>query len=68
VNTAARLSQAAGGGEIWVGEGTHELLRGRIQAEELPPQYLKGMAAPVIVYRLKRAAPEALPELGEVPK
>jgi adenylate cyclase len=66
VNTAARLSQASGGGEIWIGEGTHELVHGRVEVEELPPQHLKGMAEPVTVYRLKREATEALAEVGEV--
>jgi adenylate cyclase len=66
VNTAARLSQVAGGGEIWIGEGTHKLVQGRIEAEELPPQYLKGMAGPVTVYRLKREATEALAQVKEV--
>lgn len=68
VNTAARLSQVAGGGEIWIGEGTHRLLRDRIEAEPLPPQYLKGMAGPVTVYRLKREATETLPQVSEVPQ
>jgi adenylate cyclase len=54
VNTASRFSGGAGGGEVWVGERTHELLGGRIGADELPPQQLKGMAAPVAVYRLHR--------------
>jgi adenylate cyclase len=66
VNTAARLSQAAGGGEIWIGEGTYKLVEGRIEAEELPPQYLKGMAGPATVYRLKPEATEALPQVREV--
>ena len=65
VNTAARLSQAAGGDEIWIGEGTHRLVQGRIEAEELPPQYLKGMAGPVTVYRLRREATEVLPQVRE---
>jgi len=65
VNTAARLSQAAGGDEIWIGEGTHRLVQGRIEAEELPPQYLKGMAGPVTVYRLRRETTEVLPQVKE---
>jgi len=66
VNTVARLSQAAGGGEIWIGEGTHKLVHGRVEAEELPPQHLKGMAGPVTVYRLKRETARALAQVGEV--
>jgi adenylate cyclase len=54
VNTASRLSGAAGGGEVWVGERTHELIAGRIGSDELPPQQLKGMIAPIAMYRLHR--------------
>jgi adenylate cyclase len=66
VNTAARLSQAAGGGEVWIGEGTHELVHDRVEVEELPPQHLKGMTGPVTVYRLKREAGRALAQFVEV--
>lgn len=60
VNTASRLSGAAGGGEVWIGEGTLLRLGGQVEAESLPPQQLKGMAAPIAVYRLRRwPAPDA---------
>jgi adenylate cyclase len=52
VNTAARLCGLAGGGELWIGEPTYELIKETMRAEELPPQSLKGMDAPVKVYRL----------------
>jgi adenylate cyclase len=52
VNTASRLSGVAPGSEIWVDARTRELLAGRFVSEELPPQSLKGMAEPVIPYRL----------------
>lgn len=52
VNTASRLSGVAGGGEAWLGERTHQLVADRFQCDELPPQTLKGMAAPVAAYRL----------------
>ena len=58
VNTASRLSGAAGGREVWVGERTHELLAGRIECDELPPQQLKGMVAPIAMYRLHRSGDE----------
>ena len=54
VNTASRLSGASGGGEVWVGERTHELIAGRIGSDELPPQQLKGMIAPIAMFRLHR--------------
>jgi adenylate cyclase len=62
VNTASRLSGVAGGGEAWIGERTHELLAGRYQCDELPPQNLKGMAASVAAYRLGAPA-HAMPQL-----
>lgn len=58
VNTAARLCGEAGGGEIWIGERTLQLAGDRLDVEELPPQRLKGMTAPVAVYKLKREATE----------
>ncbi len=60
VNTASRLSGVAGGGETWVGERTRELVAGIMEFESLPPQQLKGMAAPVAAYRLIGEAPRSL--------
>jgi adenylate cyclase len=60
VNTASRLSGAAGGGEVWIGEGTFQELKGRIGVEPLPPQQLKGMIAPIAVYRLRRSGDPGL--------
>ncbi|MBI3750547.1 MAG: AAA family ATPase [Chloroflexi bacterium] len=54
VNTAARLEQAAGGGEIVLGELTHRLAREEIEVEPIPPLTLKGKAEPVPAYRLVR--------------
>ena len=52
VNTAARLEQAAGHGQVIVGELTYRLARDHIDVEEIPPLSLKGKAEPVPAYRL----------------
>jgi predicted ATPase len=52
VNTAARLEQAAGPGEILIGEGTYELVRDAVDAEPVDPLALKGKADAVGAYRL----------------
>jgi len=52
VNTAARLEQAAGPGEILIGEGTYELVRDAVDAEPVDPLALKGKAETVGAYRL----------------
>jgi hypothetical protein len=54
VNTAARLEQAAGAGEIVLGELTYRLARDQVDAEPVPPLTLKGKAEPVPAYRLVR--------------
>ncbi len=54
VNVAARLQQAAGPGEILVGERTRELTRDAIDAELLSPIALKGKAELLAPYRLTR--------------
>ncbi|HEV2006966.1 MAG TPA: adenylate/guanylate cyclase domain-containing protein [Candidatus Limnocylindrales bacterium] len=52
VNTAARLEQAAGSGEIVLGDLTYRLARDQIEIEFIPPLTLKGKAEPVPAYRL----------------
>jgi class 3 adenylate cyclase/tetratricopeptide (TPR) repeat protein len=54
VNTAARLEQAAGPGEIVLGDLTYRLARDEIEVEFIPPLVLKGKAEPVPAYRLVR--------------
>jgi class 3 adenylate cyclase/tetratricopeptide (TPR) repeat protein len=54
VNTAARLEQAAGPGEIVLGDLTYRLARGQLEIEFIPPLTLKGKAEPVPAYRLVR--------------
>ncbi len=67
VNSASRLSGAADGGEVWIGERTCELLQGRIEVDALPPQQLKGMIAPIAVHRLRRATDRAREKELSVP-
>jgi class 3 adenylate cyclase/tetratricopeptide (TPR) repeat protein len=52
VNTAARLEQAAGPGEIVLGDLTYRLARDQIEVEFMTPLTLKGKAEPVPAYRL----------------
>ncbi len=42
MNTAARFEQAAGGGEVLIGEATRRLVRNRRELEEMEPLELKG--------------------------
>jgi class 3 adenylate cyclase/tetratricopeptide (TPR) repeat protein len=52
VNTASRLQNAAGPGEILIGERTAALVRGQLSTEPLPPLALKGKAQPVPAWRV----------------
>jgi class 3 adenylate cyclase/tetratricopeptide (TPR) repeat protein len=52
VNTAARLEQAAGAGEILIGEPTYRLVRDAVVARAIEPVDAKGKAEPVPAYRL----------------
>ncbi len=52
VNVAARLEQAAGPGEILLGERTYELVREAVRAEHGGPLALKGKSDPVAAWRL----------------
>ena len=54
VNTAARLEQAAGNGEILLGGTTYDLVRDAVEAEAVDPLHAKGKAEPVSAYRLLR--------------
>ena len=64
VNLAARLCGVAPAGEVWVSENTHRLVEGPLEGEELPPQQIKGIEAPVVAYRLKRTVPAQRMEVG----
>jgi class 3 adenylate cyclase/tetratricopeptide (TPR) repeat protein len=52
VNVAARLEQAAGPGEVLIGETTLRLARGAVRVEEIGPLVAKGKAEPLLAYRL----------------
>ncbi|MGN6796849.1 MAG: AAA family ATPase [Gaiellaceae bacterium] len=52
VNIAARLEQAAGTGEVLIGQRTYDLVRGAVEAELLPPLEAKGKSEPLTAYRL----------------
>src|SRR5512133_781547 len=51
VNVAARLQQAAGPGEILIGESAHRLTDGRIETEDVGPLELRGFRRPLGAYR-----------------
>jgi|SRR5215211_272776 len=59
VNVAARLEQAAGAGEILIGEHTFALVRGAARVEPVAPLDLKGKSDPVPAYRLVDVADRA---------
>ncbi len=52
VNVAARLEQAAPGGEILIGDVTYSLVRDAVRVEPIEPLALKGKSKPVPAYRL----------------
>ena len=62
VNTAARLEQAAGPGQIVLGDLTYRLARDQIDIEFMEPLNLKGKAEPVPAYRLVRVKTQAAAE------
>src|SRR6266536_1821812 len=51
VNVAARLQQAAGPGEILIGESAHRLTQGRIETADAGPLELRGFRRPIPAYR-----------------
>ena len=51
-NTAARFEQAAGPGEILIGDPTYRLVRDALRVEEVESLSLKGKAEPVPAYRV----------------
>jgi class 3 adenylate cyclase len=54
VNTAARLEQAAGDGEILIGASTYALVRDAVEVESVADVRAKGKAEAVPAYRLLR--------------
>ena len=56
VNLAKRLEEAAGAGEVVIGEATHRLVRDAVRVEELEALTVKGKAEPIHAYRLLAVA------------
>jgi adenylate cyclase len=52
VNVGSRLCGIAGGGEIYIGERTRELVGRTVQVEPLGPKTLKGRSRPVETYKV----------------
>jgi len=52
INVASRLCSGAPGSCIWIGPHTYEQVKDMVEVEELEPQYFKGKAEPVAVYRV----------------
>ncbi len=69
VNTAARLEQAAGAGEILIGDPTHRLVAGAVRAEPVEPVAAKGKTEPVAAWRLLALieGAEAIPRRFDLP-
>ena len=61
VNVAKRFEEAAGAGEILVGEPTHRLVRDAVEAEAVEPLALKGKGAVVAAFRID-SVKEGVPE------
>jgi len=61
VNVAARLEQAAGPGEILIGESTRQLLRDAVELEAIDGLELKGKSAAVAAWRLTGVRADAAP-------
>jgi class 3 adenylate cyclase/tetratricopeptide (TPR) repeat protein len=59
VNTAARLEQSAGSGQILVGETTHRLVHDAVVAEAMGPIEMKGKSNPVQAWRVLAVVPGA---------
>src|SRR5437588_1526604 len=65
VNVAARLQQAAGPGEILIGDAAHRLTEGRVEAEDVGPLELRGFRRPIAAYRAL-AAVDGRPQSASV--
>ena len=67
VNVAARLEQAAGAGEILLGDLTYRLVRKTVKAEAVEPLALKGKAENVAAWRLVALQEDVTPQRRETP-
>ncbi len=61
VNVAKRLEEAAGNGNVVVGDATHELVAASAEFQPLTPLAVKGKSRPIKAWRLVRIDPNALP-------
>jgi adenylate cyclase len=61
VNIASRLCSRAEAGEIIISKNTYERVRDYFNVEELPPALVKGIAKPLVIYRV-------IDEKGEPPR
>lgn len=59
MNTAARLEQSAGQGEVLLAESTWRLVRNDVRLEPVAPLTLKGKSAPARAWRLVDTTPES---------
>jgi class 3 adenylate cyclase len=59
VNVAARIEQAAGAGEVLVGEATWALIRHAARGVQVAPFSVKGKSQPLIAWRLESVDPAA---------
>jgi class 3 adenylate cyclase len=58
VNVAARLEQAAGVGEVLIGQTTYRLIKDAVVAEGIEPLALKGKSDPVPAWKVERISAE----------
>ena len=67
VNVAARLEQAAGVGDVWIGDTTHRLTREAARTEPVGEVTVKGKRAPLTAHRLLSvsAHAEAIPRRAD---
>ncbi len=65
VNVAARLQQAAGPGEILIGDAAHRLTEGRVESENVGPLELRGFRRPIAAYKAV-AAVDGRPQSASV--
>jgi hypothetical protein len=69
VNVAARLEQAAGPGEVLLGEATYRLVADAVDVEPVASFAPRGKLTPVAAHRVRRVAPAATgrPGRGDTP-
>jgi class 3 adenylate cyclase/tetratricopeptide (TPR) repeat protein len=59
-NMAARLQSFAAPNTVVIGEATSRLISGRFDLDAIEPQYLKGVADPIQVFRVRRARDDSI--------